>query len=152
MKLTSLISGIVLASTFTTGTISISSTIAAADTMKKPDAMGNMTKPDTMKKPDAMGNMTKPDTMKKPDAMALTAAQKITKLTEVKGKKGSGDLMRSFFAGDLEPIGIQPGGAGMVVNLYNKAGKITVSYCATFDVIVAVKAGKIAKFAAAEVK
>jgi len=148
MKLTSLISGIVLASTLTTAAISTSASIAAADTMKKPDAMGNMTKPDTMKKPDAMG---KPDMMKK-DAMGLSPAQKIAKLTEVKGKKGSGDLMRSFFAGDLEPIGMQPGGAGMVVNFYNKAGNVTVSYCATYDVIVAVKAGKITKFAAAEVK
>jgi len=148
MKLTSLISGIVLASTLTTAAISTSASIATADTMKKPDPMGNMTKPDTMKKPDAMG---KPDMMKK-DAMGLTAAKKIAKLTEIKGKKGSGDLMRSYFAGDLEPIGMQPGGTGMVVNFYNKAGNITVSYCSTFDVVVAVKTGKIAKFAAAEVK
>ena len=133
MKLTSLISGIVLASTLTTAAISTSTSIAIADTMKKPDAMG------------------KPDMMKK-DAMGLTAAKKIAKLTEIKGKKGSGDLMRSYFAGDLEPIGMQPGGTGMVVNFYNKAGNITVSYCSTFDVVVAVKTGKIAKFAAAEVK
>lgn len=133
MKLTSLISGIVLASTLTTAAISTSASIAIADTMKKPDAMG------------------KPDMMKK-DAMGLTAAKKIAKLTEIKGKKGSGDLMRSYFAGDLEPIGMQPGGTGMVVNFYNKAGNITVSYCSTFDVVVAVKTGKIAKFAAAEVK
>jgi len=133
MKLTSLISGIVLASTLTTAAISTSTSIAIADTMKKPDAMG------------------KPDMMKK-DAMGLTAAKKIAKLTEIKGKKGSGDLMRSYFAGDLEPIGMQPGGTGMVVNFYNKAGNITVSYCSTFDVVVAVKTGKIAKFASAEVK
>jgi len=133
MKLTSLISGIVLASTLTTAAISTSASIAIADTMKKPDAMG------------------KPDMMKK-DAMGLTAAKKIAKLTEIKGKKGSGDLMRSYFAGDLEPIGMQPGGTGMVVNFYNKAGNITVSYCSTFDVVVAVKTGKIAKFASAEVK
>ncbi|CAN1212988.1 DUF3887 domain-containing protein [Tumidithrix helvetica PCC 7403] len=86
------------------------------------------------------------------DIANLTPQRKIDNLSEVKGKKASGYLMRSYFAGDLEPIGIQPGGAGMVVNFYNKAGNITVSYCSTYDVVVAVKSGKIAKFAAAEVK
>jgi hypothetical protein len=86
------------------------------------------------------------------DLASLTPQQKIDNLNEVKGKKASGYLMRSYFAGDLEPIGIQPGGAGTVVNFYNKAGNITVSYCSTFDVVVAIKSGKIAKFAPAEVK
>lgn len=81
-----------------------------------------------------------------------TAQQKINQLTAVKGKPGSGDLMRKLYVKDLTPIGIQPGGAGMVVNLYSKANDTTISLCTTFDVIVAVKKGKIAKFAPAEVK
>ena len=40
----------------------------------------------------------------------------------------------------------------MVVNLYNKANNYTFSYCATYDVVVALKKGKIVKFAPAEVK
>jgi hypothetical protein len=74
-----------------------------------------------------------------------TAQQKIDRLTAIKGKPGSGDLMRKLYEKALSPIGIQPGGAGMVVNT-------TISYCANFDVIVAIKQGKIAKFPAAEVK
>jgi pentapeptide MXKDX repeat protein len=148
MKFTSLLTSLVLAGTLTTAATASFLSQASADTMKKPDAMSNtMAKPDPMKK----DTMAKPDAMKK-DAMALSPSQKIAKLSEVKGKKGSADLMRSYFAGDLEPIGMQPGGAGMVVNFYNKAGNITVSYCSTFDVIVAVKSGKIAKFAPSEVK
>jgi hypothetical protein len=60
--------------------------------------------------------------------------------------------MRRFFFGDLEPIGIQPGGAGMVVNLYNKKNDVTFSYCSTYDVVVAVKKGKVDKFSPEEVK
>jgi hypothetical protein len=81
-----------------------------------------------------------------------TAQQKISQLTAIKGKPGSGDLLRKLYAKDLTPIGIQPGGAGMVVNLYSKAEDTTLSLCTTYDVVVAVKKGKIAKFAAAEVK
>ena len=40
----------------------------------------------------------------------------------------------------------------MVVNLYNKANDVTFSYCATYDVVVAVKKGKVPTFTAAEVK
>ncbi len=40
----------------------------------------------------------------------------------------------------------------MVVNLYNKANNVTFSYCATYDVVVAVKKGRIATFQASEVK
>lgn len=139
MKLTSLLTGAIFTSMLTVASIPLQTAIppqntALAQSMSKPDAM--------MKKPDAM----------KKEAMGLNTQQKIAKLSEVKGKKGSGDLMRSYFAGDLEPIGIQPGGAGMVVNFYNKANNLTVSYCSTFDVVVAVKQGKIAKFAANEVK
>jgi hypothetical protein len=40
----------------------------------------------------------------------------------------------------------------MVVNLYNKASDTTFSYCATFDVVVAVGKGRVSEFPAAEVK
>jgi hypothetical protein len=86
------------------------------------------------------------------DATGLTISQKIAKLTEHKGQFGSGDELRRYFFGDLEPIGIQPGGAGMVVNLYNKANNLTVSYCATYDVIVAIKSGRVSQFSPNEVK
>jgi hypothetical protein len=81
-----------------------------------------------------------------------TDQQKIDQLLAVKGKPGSAELMRKLYAKDLTPIGIQPGGAGMVVNLYSKANNTTISLCTTFDVVVAVKKGKIPKFAPAEVK
>jgi len=77
---------------------------------------------------------------------------KITMITKNKGQIGSGDQLRRFFYGDLEPIGIQAGGAGMVVNLYNKANNVTFSYCSTYDVVVAVKPGKVVAFAPNEVK
>jgi hypothetical protein len=78
--------------------------------------------------------------------------EKIDMITKNKGQIGSGDQLRRFFYGDLEPLAVQPGGAGMVVSLYNKANNVTFSYCATYDVVVAVKKGKIAKFPANEVK
>lgn len=78
--------------------------------------------------------------------------EKIAMITKNKGQIGSGDQLRRFFYGDLEPIGVQPGGAGMVVSLYNKANNVTFSYCATYDVVVAVKKGRIVAFAPAEVK
>ena len=81
-----------------------------------------------------------------------TAQQKVDIIAKNKGQIGGGDQLRRFFYGDLEPIGIQPGGAGMVVNLYNKANDVTFSYCSDFDVVVAVKSGKVAKFLASEVK
>ncbi|MBD0264532.1 MAG: hypothetical protein ICV78_17940, partial [Tolypothrix sp. Co-bin9] len=62
------------------------------------------------------------------------------------------DTMRSEFKEQLSPIGIQPGGAGMVVNLYSKANDVTFSLCTNFDVVVAVKKGRVAKFPANEVK
>jgi hypothetical protein len=67
--------------------------------------------------------------------------EKIDMIAKNKGQIGSGDQLRRFFYGDLEPVGIQPGGAGMVVNLYNKANDVTFSYCSTYDVVVAVKKG-----------
>ena len=81
-----------------------------------------------------------------------TAQEKITLITKNKGQIGGGDQLRRFFYGDLEPIGIQVGGAGHVVNLYNKANDVTFSYCSTFDVVVAVKKGRVAQFPPAEVK
>lgn len=86
------------------------------------------------------------------DATGLTAQQKIAKLIQTKGQFGGGDQLRRYFFGDLEPIAVQPGGAGMVVNLYNKANDVTFAYCATYDVVVAVKKGRVTTFLASEVK
>ncbi|EKQ66928.1 hypothetical protein OsccyDRAFT_4741 [Leptolyngbyaceae cyanobacterium JSC-12] len=80
------------------------------------------------------------------------AQEKINLIAKNKGQIGSGDQLRRFFYGDLEPIAVQPGGAGMVVNLYNKANDVTFAYCATYDVVVAVRKGKIPTFLASEVK
>jgi hypothetical protein len=80
------------------------------------------------------------------------AQEHISLIAKNKGQIGSGDQLRRFFYGDLEPLAVQPGGAGMVVNLYNKANDVTFSYCATYDVVVAVKKGKVTKFASSEVK
>ncbi|RCJ21566.1 hypothetical protein A6S26_23695 [Nostoc sp. ATCC 43529] len=85
-------------------------------------------------------------------AEEFSISQKLDLLTKSKGQFGSGDQLRRFFFGDLEPIGIQPGGAGYVVNLYNKANDVTFSYCSTYDVIVALKKGKVTKFEPNEVK
>jgi hypothetical protein len=86
------------------------------------------------------------------DVTGLTVQQKIELITKNKGQFGGGDQLRRFFFGDLEPIAVQPGGAGMVVNLYNKANDVTFSYCVTYDVVVAVKKGKVTQFPASEVK
>jgi hypothetical protein len=80
------------------------------------------------------------------------AEKNIATVTKNKGQIGGGDQLRRFFFGDLMPLGVQPGGAGMVVNLYNKANNVTFSYCATYDVVVAVKKGKVTMFPANEVK
>lgn len=84
--------------------------------------------------------------------IAAAPQEKIDQITAVKGKPESAVLMRKLYAKDLTPIGIQPGGAGMVVNLYSKKDDTTASLCTTFDVVVAIKKGKIAKFPPAEVK
>ena len=86
------------------------------------------------------------------DITGMTPQQHIEMITKNKGQFGGADVMRRFFFGDLEPIGIQPGGAGMVVNLYNKKNDVTFSYCSTYDVVVAVKKGKVDKFSPEEVK
>lgn len=82
----------------------------------------------------------------------MTPQEQISMLIKSKGQFGSGDQLRRYFFGDLEPIAVQPGGAGMVVNLYNKANDVTFAYCATYDVIVAVKKGRVTAFVASEVK
>lgn len=86
------------------------------------------------------------------EAAEMSVQQKIELITKNKGQIGGGDQLRRFFYGDLEPLSVQPGGAGMVVNLYNKANNVTFSYCATFDVVVAVKSGRVTAFAPSEVK
>ncbi len=82
----------------------------------------------------------------------MTVQDKIDLITKSKGQIGSGDQLRRFFFADLMPLGVQPGGAGMVVNLYNKANDVTFSYCSSYDVVVAVKKGKVKLFPANEVK
>jgi hypothetical protein len=84
--------------------------------------------------------------------MTMTPQTKIDLIAKNKGQIGGGDQLRRFFYGDLEPIAVQPGGAGMVVNLYNKANNVTFAYCATYDVVVAVKMGRVTAFPASEVK
>ncbi len=81
-----------------------------------------------------------------------TAKEKIALITKNKGQIGSGDQLRRFFYGELDPVGIQVGGGGHVVNLYNKTNDVTFSYCSHFDVVVAVKKGKVTQFLASEVK
>ncbi len=86
------------------------------------------------------------------DAAGSTVDQKISMILANKGKPESAQMMREYFAKELSPIGIQPGGAGMVVSFYSKKSNVTFSYCSMFDVVVAAKKGKIAKFPPAEVK
>jgi hypothetical protein len=83
---------------------------------------------------------------------SLTVDQKISMILANKGKPESAQMMREYFPKELSPIGIQPGGAGMVVSLYSKTSNVTFSLCTMFDVVVAAKKGKHAKFPAAEVK
>lgn len=97
-------------------------------------------------------NLTRVSAQEMKDVTGMTPQQHIEMISKNKGQFGSADAMRRFFFGDLEPIGIQPGGAGMVVNLYNKKNNVTFSYCSTYDVVVAVKKGRVDKFADEEVK
>ncbi|MBC7883623.1 MAG: hypothetical protein H7Y37_20225 [Anaerolineae bacterium] len=85
-------------------------------------------------------------------AQEVPLEKKISLLTKNKDQVGTGDMLRRFFYGDLLPLGVQPGGAGMVVNLYSKTSDYTFSYCATYDVVVAIKKGRITQFPADEVK
>lgn len=98
------------------------------------------------------GAQAQPENSTMKDVTGQTVAQQIASLMKHKGQFGSGDELRRYFFGDLEPIAVQPGGAGMVVNLYNKKNNITFAYCSTFDVVVAIKQGKVTAFAPAEVK
>lgn len=85
-------------------------------------------------------------------AQSVSSQEKINKISALKGKPESAQLMRKYYKEDLTPIGIQPGGAGMVVNLYSKKDNTTVSLCTIYDVVVAIKKGKVEKFQPAEVK
>ncbi|MBD1873434.1 hypothetical protein H6F75_08075 [Nodosilinea sp. FACHB-131] len=86
------------------------------------------------------------------NATGLSGAQQVAFVQEHRGQFGGGDQLRRFFFGDLEPISVQPGGAGMVVNLYNKATDTTFAYCATFDVVVAVGTGRVTAFPDGDVR
>lgn len=86
------------------------------------------------------------------DTTNLSVDQKIAMITANKGKPESAEMMRRYFPQELSPIGVQPGGAGMVVNLYSQKSNVTFSLCTNFDVVVAVKKGKVTKFPANEVK
>lgn len=46
-------------------------------------------------------------------AQELPLAKKIELLTKNKDQIGTGDMLRRFFFGDLLPISVQPGGAGI---------------------------------------
>lgn len=86
------------------------------------------------------------------DTTNLTLDQKIQMIAANKGKPESAQMMREYFPQELSPIGVQPGGAGMVVNLYSQKSNVTFSLCTNFDVVVAAKKGKVTKFPANEVK
>lgn len=87
-----------------------------------------------------------------PDPTPLTLEKKLALLQKLRDELGSGDTIRRLFFGDLEPIALQPGGAGMVVHLYNKANDITIAYCVTYDVFLAAKPGRVTEFDPAEIK
>jgi len=125
MKLASLLTGIAIAGLVTVGDISLKAI--------NPSVIGAVNAAETKQ-------------------AGPTAQEKIDLITKNKGQIGGGDQLRRFFYGDLEPIGIQVGGAGHVVNLYNKANDVTFAYCSHFDVVVAVKKGRVAQFPPAEVK
>lgn len=82
----------------------------------------------------------------------MSGQEKIDMLLKNKGQFGSGDLMRRMFFADLSPIAVQPGGAGMVVNLYNAENNVTIAYCADYDVVVNIGEGRITAFAPEDVR
>jgi hypothetical protein len=84
-------------------------------------------------------NLVQASAQAMPDSTGLTLEQKIERLTAHRGMFGSGDELRRYFFGDLEP-------------LYNKANNMTFAYCATYDVVVALRTGRITEFEASEVK
>lgn len=141
MNLKTIVTTAALTGLFTIGGASLSAINLQSSQAVAKETNGMMTETQRSAQAEAMKDVT-----------GLTPAQKITMLTKHKGMFGSGDELRRYFFGDLEPIAVQPGGAGMVVNLYNKANNTTFAYCATYDVVVAVKQGKITAFAPSEVK
>ncbi len=84
-------------------------------------------------------------------AIALAAVSGVAQaasLDEVKARiheDGSGDWMREQFPKDIEPIGLVPGGAGTLVVLYSKKADLSIPVCTSYDVIMGVKKGKVAK-------
>jgi hypothetical protein len=137
MKVSSLLTGMAIAGLVTVGNVSLNAVT--------PTHTGSSTLA-------AISGQTILGTAAAEAAEGPSVQQKIELIAKNKGQVGSGDQLRRFFYGDLEPLGVQPGGAGMVVNLYNKANNVTFSYCSTYDVVVAVKQGKVKMFPANEVK
>lgn len=86
------------------------------------------------------------------DPTPPTLEKKLALLQKLRDELGSGDTIRRLFFGDLEPIALQPGGAGMVVHLYNKANDVTIAYCVSYDVFLAAKKGRVTEFDPAEIK
>lgn len=86
------------------------------------------------------------------DPTPPTLEGKLALLKKLRDELGSGDTIRRFFFGDLEPIALQSGGAGTVVHLYNKANDITIAYCVTYDVFLAARPGRVTEFNPVEIK
>jgi hypothetical protein len=86
------------------------------------------------------------------DPTPPTIEKKLALLQKLRDELGSGDTIRRLFFGDLQPIALQPGGAGTVVHLYNKANDVTIAYCATYDVFLAARLGRVTEFEPAEIK
>lgn len=81
-----------------------------------------------------------------------TIEKKLALLQKLRDELGSGDTIRRLFFGDLEPIALQPGGAGTVVHLYNKANDVMIAYCTAYDVFLAAQPGRVIEFDPAEIK
>ncbi len=152
MNLKTLASTATLASLITFGGMSIAFTQPNQAVAKEASAMSAQVARRHGYEPEIKVAQTHTSVLETKDSTGLGPAQKITMLNKHKGVFGSGDELRRYFFGDLEPISVQPGGAGMVVNLYNKANDVTFAYCATYDVVVAIKQGKITAFDPSEVK
>ncbi|MCC5670434.1 hypothetical protein LC653_43330 [Nostoc sp. CHAB 5784] len=86
------------------------------------------------------------------DPTPPTLEGKLALLRKLKDELGSGDTIRRLFFGDLEPIALQPGGAGTVVHLYNNANDVTIAYCVSYDVFLAARKGRVTEFDPAEIK
>lgn len=86
------------------------------------------------------------------DPTPPTLEGKLALLKKLRDELGSGDTIRRLFFGDLEPIALQPGGAGTVVHLYNQANDVTIAYCTSYDVFLAARSGQVTKFDPAEIK